>query len=269
MNGSGLPVFSNVRRQWNEYRLGADVDFAGFKFTVLRRWDFLQGRYTLRRPGVVAAGTAADQTVLQTFKRSDPVHGRNPGWLGNLFTSRKRWAVNARLTYIAGKNDFALDESAFGIGAIRRRRQPPDRGGRKCRAAHAGSGDLNLSLFPTNLLTIVNNTSVSSLRIIGPSSYSEVNTGLDLGTTINFRYLSDRLVANSTDVNYRVKDWIGFFAGYAYTDRLVRTIEGFSIPASSSSSEQLYEVTNHLHTGRRGDAHPAGEAVDHHPERRS
>jgi hypothetical protein len=39
-NSSGLPVFAVVRRQWNEYRLGADVDVAGFRLTVLRRWDF-------------------------------------------------------------------------------------------------------------------------------------------------------------------------------------------------------------------------------------
>ena len=36
----GPPVFSNLRRQWNEYRLGGDAEVAGFKSTVLRRWDF-------------------------------------------------------------------------------------------------------------------------------------------------------------------------------------------------------------------------------------
>ena len=250
-NGSGLPVFSNVRRQWNEYRLGADVDFAGFKFTVLRRWDFFKDDTPFSLPGAVAARTATDQTVLQTFQRSDPVHGRSPGWLGNLFTNRKRWALNAHLNYTTGKNDFAMSETATGIGhfgsAASRQIAVIGDAERPMLA-----GDLNVSLFPTNNLTIVNNTSVSSLRIIGPSSYSEINTGNDLGTSVYFRYLSDRLVTNSTTANYRVTDWIGFFAGYAYTDRLVRTLEGFAIPAFNSSSSDLYETANHLHTGRVG-----------------
>jgi hypothetical protein len=250
-NGSGLPVFSNVRRQWNEYRLGADADFAGFKFTVLRRWNFFKDDTPFRLPGAVAAGAAGDQTVLQTFQRSDPVHGRNPGWLGNLFTNRKYWALNARINYTMGRNDFAQNESAAGIGRF---------GGAASRQITVLgdaerpmlTGDLNLSLFPTKNLTIVTNTSVSSLRIIGPSSYSEFNTGTDLGTSVYFRYLGDRLVTNSTTLNYRVNDWIGFFGGYAYTDRLVRTLEGFSVPAFNSSTSDLYETSNHLNTGRAG-----------------
>jgi len=57
VNGFGLPVFADVRRQWNEYRLGADVDMAGFKFTVLRRWDFYKEDTPYSSAGVVAAGT--------------------------------------------------------------------------------------------------------------------------------------------------------------------------------------------------------------------
>jgi hypothetical protein len=250
-NGSGLPVFSNVRRQWNEYRLGADVDFAGFKLTVLRRWSFFKDDTPFSALGIAAAGTAADQTVLQTFNRSEPIHGRNPGWLGNLFTNRKHWAINARISYITGRNNFAQDESATGIGAFgaAANRQIVVSGNAERPMLAA---DLNLSLFPTSRLSIVNNTSVSSLRISGPSIYSEVDTGFDLGTTINFRYLGDRLVTNSTDVNYRVTDWIGFFAGYGHTSRLVRTIEDFSIPSFNLSSNALYETSNHLNTGRIG-----------------
>ena len=54
-HGSGLPVFTNVRRQWNEYRLGADVDLAGFKFTFLRRWDFFKDDTPFTSAGVFAA----------------------------------------------------------------------------------------------------------------------------------------------------------------------------------------------------------------------
>ncbi|HXB68147.1 MAG TPA: hypothetical protein VNY05_07880 [Candidatus Acidoferrales bacterium] len=261
-NGSGVPVFSDVRRQWNEYRLGADADFAGFKFTVLRRWDFFKDDTPSSSLGTVAGGTlnplgalsavsAADGTALQAFQRSEPVHGRAPGWLGNLFTNRKGWALNARINYTSGRNDFAMNESSAGISRLgsAASRQIAVLGNAERPML---AGDLNISLFPTKNLTVVNNTSVSSLRIIGPSSYSEFNTGTDLGTSVFFRYLSDRLVTNSTTANYRVTDWIGFFAGYAYTDRLVRTLEDFSIPSFSVSGTSLYQTANHLNTGRLG-----------------
>src|SRR3954447_1561306 len=52
---SGYPVFADIRRQFNEYRLGADVDFAGFKFTLLRRWDFFKEDTPYSAFGVVTA----------------------------------------------------------------------------------------------------------------------------------------------------------------------------------------------------------------------
>ncbi len=244
-NGAGLPVFTNVRRQWNEYRLGADVDFAGFKFTVLHRWDFFKddSPFTLSAP--VASGATNDLTVLQQFQRSQPLHGRSPGWLGNLFTKRPRWGVNARMTYVGARNDFALNESASGIGQFgNAATRQITVGGSAARPAVAG--DLSLSLYPTERLTVVNNTSVSSNRIDGQSTLSELNTGLDLGTTIRFRYLGIRTLTNSTDVNYRVRDWIGFYAGYHYADRLVRTEE---VPSFTDLSvNAVYNVTNILNS---------------------
>ncbi|HEY2013497.1 MAG TPA: hypothetical protein VGH38_08355 [Bryobacteraceae bacterium] len=255
-NGAGLPVFTNVRRQWNEYRLGSDLDLAGFKFTVMRRWDFFKDDTPATSAGIVSAaglvGDPTNQTVLSQFNRSAPIHGANPGWLGNLFTRRKLWGVNARLTYVGGNRDFALAESALGtgqFGAAANRQIVV--GGNASRPDLAG--DFSLSLFPTEQLTIVNNTSIVSNRIDGDSSYTEFSNGLNAGTTLNFRYLGIRTVSNSTDVNYRVRNWIGFYAGYHYSDRLVRTIEGFSIPSLGGPPENdAYQVSNHLNSGTLG-----------------
>jgi hypothetical protein len=252
LSGSGYPIFTNVRRQWNEYRLGAEAHFAGFQFTVERRWDFFKDDTPATADGIVAAGTLADQTVLQQFNRSQPVHGSNPGWLGNLHTRRKRWGLNARLTYVMGRNDFALTESALGVDQFG---SPANRqilvGGEASRPDLAG--DVSLSYFPTDRLTIVNNTSISNNRIDGASSYSEFLTGSNLGTTIYFRYLAIRTITNSTDVNYRAAGWIGFYGGYHYSDRRVETIEGFTLPAFAQSTENnVYEVGNQLQSGLAG-----------------
>jgi hypothetical protein len=250
--GSAYPVFSNVRRQWNEYRLGADADFAGFKLTVLRRWDFFKDDTPFTSAGVFAAGTPIDQTVVQQFQRSNPIHGSNSGWLGNLFTRRKRWGVNARVTYTSGRSDFALDESVMGISQF---------GGAGSRQIVVGgqanrpdlAGDFSLSLFPTERLTVVNNSSISSNRIDGNSSYSEVNPSTNLGTTIYFQYLGILTLTNSTDVNYRVKKWIGFYGGYHYSDRHIRTIDGSAVPAFANSFGAFqFDVSNHVNSGTAG-----------------
>jgi hypothetical protein len=184
--------------------------------------------------------------------RGEPIHGSNPGWLGNLFTRRKLWGVNARMTYVSGSRNFIQDEFASGIGQF---------GGAASRVIVVGgdakrpvvAGDFAINIFPSDDLTIVNNTSVYSNRIDGNSSYSEVDTGLNLGTTLNFRYIGIRTVTNSTDVNYRVRKWLGFFGGYHYSDRLIKTVDSFSLPEFANSTERHeYQVSNHLNSGVAG-----------------
>jgi len=252
-NGPGFPVFADVRREWNEYRLGADVDLAGFKFTVTRRWDFFKEDTPYSSVGVVASGAAGDQTALTQFRRSEPIHGSNPGWLGNLFTRRKLWGVNARLTYVSGSRDYILNEAAFGTSQF---------GGAGSRQILVGgnarrpdlAGDVSISLYPTDRLTVVNNTSILSNRIDGDSSYSEVQNGFDFGQTLYFRYLAIRTFTNTTDIQYRASAKIGFYGEYGYSDRLIRRSEASADPTqfALSYTNNVYSVSNHMNTGRVG-----------------
>ncbi len=262
-NGPAFPVFANVRRQWNEYRLGANVKFRGWKLTLLRRWDYYKddtpestftgqsgiGQVVLPDP---LTSTVPPSPVLQQFTRSQPLHGASPGWLGNLFTRRKYWGLDARMTYVSGIDNFLTDEMAAGISQFG---GPANRQIFVAGDAHRPmlAGDFSLNLFPTDDLTVVNMTSITSNRIDGNSSYSEFLTGSDLGTTINFRFLGIRTVTNSTDVDYMARKWLSFYAGYHYSDRLIRTVEGFNIPAfANSAASDLYEVSNHLNSGTAG-----------------
>jgi hypothetical protein len=240
--GNQYPVFMNVRREWNEYRLGADVELAGFKFTILRRWDFYKDDSLDN--GV--SGLAP----LQQFTRAEPYHGSNPGWLGDLVTTHKYWAINARMTYTGGRRDFAIDESAFGLnlGAAASRQILVS--GNADRPVTAG--DFNLSLFPTDRLTIINNTSVHNTRTVGDSTYTEFDNGTGFGTSLNFRYLGVRTIANATDLNYRLTKWFGFYAGYHYSDRLITTIEGIDSPPGSGLQSFEYLRNNHMNTGTLG-----------------
>jgi hypothetical protein len=247
----GLPVFTNVRRQWNEYRLGFDVALAGFQLTVTRRWDYFKDDSPVSLVSVVGTANPNDPTLLQRFNRSQPLHGANPGWLGNLFTRRKKFNIDARMTYVSGSRDFALVETGAGIGQFG---DPALRqilvGGNASRPDAAG--DFSFSLFPTDKLTFINTTSVVSNRIDGTSDYTEYLNGIG-ATTIYFRYLGVRTVANLTDVTYRFSPWLGVYAGYNYSDRTVKTIEAQgAVPFDTSLTSFPYEVSNHLNSGRLG-----------------
>ena len=180
------------------------------------------------------------------------MHGRNPGWMGNLFATHKYWAVNARINYSRGRNDFALNESASGLNRFgSATSQQIVVAGNADRPMLAG--DFNFSDFPTSRLTVINNTSVSNLRINGPSTFTDIFNGFNGGETVFFRYLGIRTVTNSTDANYRVKKWFAVYGGYKYTDRLVRSIEALSLPGfADSASSVTYETTNHLQAGTVG-----------------
>jgi hypothetical protein len=240
--GNQYPVFMNVRREWNEYRLGADLELAGFKFTILRRWDFYKDDSLDNGVATLAP--------LQQFTRPEPYHGSNPGWLGDLITTHKYWAINARVTYTGGRRDFAMDESALGLnlGAAASRQILVS--GNADRPVTAG--DFNLSLFPTDRLTIINNTSVHNTRTVGDSTYTEFDNSTGLGTSLNFRYLGVRTAANATDLNYRLTKWFGFYAGYHYSDRLITTVEGFDSPPGSGIQSFEYLRNNHMNTGTLG-----------------
>ena len=76
--GDEFPLFADIQRVRNEYRLGGDFDFAGMRFTVLRRWDYYKEDtpYSLAGPGL--GNNPLDPTRLTSFYRAEPIHGSSP-----------------------------------------------------------------------------------------------------------------------------------------------------------------------------------------------
>lgn len=250
--GVAFPYFTDVRRQWNEYRVGLTALFAGFTLTLRHNWEFYKDDTPATFTGSEASNVPLDLTTLQTFQRSEPYHGSNPGWLGNLHASHKLWGINALMTYVSGSGNFAMDEMATGLsrfgGAAN---QQVLMNGTAQRPVFAG--DFSASLFPTDKLTVVNNTTVHNTRIDGDSYLTQYNNGTGQATTLNFDFLGVRTVANSTDVNYRLRPWLGFYAGYVYSDRQIRLEEAFAYPQIfGTASSNLYQSDSHLNAERLG-----------------
>jgi hypothetical protein len=231
-----FPVFENVRREQNEYRVGADAQVAGFKLTLLHTWVFFKDDSGFQQSG-----------ALQ-FQRSEPYHGSSPYWLGNITKSSKFLAVNGRVVYVQGRRNFALDESAFGVTPVGAQNQQIFVGGDASRPSL--TGEISVSLFPTTRLTLVNNTSIDSTRIDGTSDYTQLNLATRTADFVSFRYLGLRTIANATDLHYRFTKWLSAYGGYHYSQRHIRDIEDFA--SGTPLRGAMYEQENHLQEGLLG-----------------
>ena len=109
--GDVYPIFQNMRQQYNEYRLGFDGKFRGFRLTVQRRWEFFRED---QPGGVIASEAGTGPAMLKSFQSTQPYRGQTPGWMGNLIGEFHWVVVNARATYTGGTGSFIQDETAIG-----------------------------------------------------------------------------------------------------------------------------------------------------------
>ena len=245
---SDFPVFENIKREQDEYRLGADLKIAGFTLKLLHAWVFFKDDSGYQESGAELGDNPGAGVTLNQFQRSEPYHGASPYWLGNINRSGEHLAVNGRIVYVDGKRNFILDESAYGVTPLGAQNQQIFVGGDASRPSL--TGDLSISLFPTSRLTVVNNTSVDSTRIDGTSDYGQYDLATQTSAFISFRYLGLRTIANATDLHYRLRNWFSVYGGYHYSDRRIEDIEDYAVDAPFSGA--MYEQVNLLQEGLLG-----------------
>jgi hypothetical protein len=247
--GDIFTLFSNVRREFNSYRVGADADLFGFRLSFLHRWEFYKEDTPYSLGGSSAGINPNDVTALTWFNRSTPIRGTNPSWLVTLLTERKFWGLNGRFTYSGGDSNFVMNESSVGTGlAGTENRLIITYGDAKRPTA---TGDLNLDFFPTERLTITNNTSVDDSRISGNSFYEQLDLATLSAQILNFQFLGIRLITNSTDAHFHAAKKIDFFAGYRYVNREIRSIQSVTAPFTPFLNTP-YAQTDHVYVGVAG-----------------
>jgi hypothetical protein len=243
--GNEFPLFENVRRVRNEYRIGNEIKFFGIRLTWMRGWEdfkedstFLSGQ----NPG----DNPASPTSLTSFSRTEPIHGTNPYWRAGLFLERKYFSVNGRFTYTSGERAFVLDETAFGAGRFgaAANREVVTSGNAQRPALTA---NLNLSLFPTSKLTVTNHISVNNIRIDGNSTFAQFDNSTQSFSLLSFQFLGIRTVAEEIDANYQASARLGVYGGYHYSNRLIRSVE--QSDAQGSISNSPFQQTNQLNSG--------------------
>ncbi|HEY2843531.1 MAG TPA: hypothetical protein VGJ09_07780 [Bryobacteraceae bacterium] len=253
VRGDEFPLFEDIRRSQHEYRLGGEVTLLGFRLNVLHAWvDFKDDSpVSLGAPSV--GNNPNDLTTLTSLQRSEPYHGTSPYTRVALFRERKLWAANGRFSYVAGHRAFVDDETAFGFNRL-----GAAMGTQIVTLGNADrpalAGNFTFSLFPVARLTLTNQTSITSIRMVGNSYYTQVNNGVFTTPFNPFTYLGIRTIANSTDADLRLTRWFALRAGYEYSTRRIRSVEGVDIPGilTPASERVPIEQENGLNTGLLG-----------------
>ena len=247
--GDEFTLFSNVRRQQTQYRLGMQAKLIGIKFNVLRGWENFKEDTPLNLSAGAGANTA-DRNTLTSYRRVEPYHGNSPFWRVALFREQGAlWALNGRFTYTDGRRNFISDESLLGgtrFGSLNRQvivfgdaRRP------------VATGNLTVSLFPTDRITITNHTAISNVRMDGNATYREVNNASLELEQFSYQYLGIRSISNATDATFQTSKWLSLVAGYQFTDRRIQSTQTdrfFDGDPESVKGDQ----TNRVHSGRFG-----------------
>ncbi|MBV8846657.1 MAG: hypothetical protein JO307_27945 [Bryobacterales bacterium] len=250
-SGDEFPLFSNIRIQQNEYRLGTDAQLFGFRLNAMYSWvDFKQDTSTtLIAPS--QGNNVTDLTSLSSFNRAEPYHGTSPYWRVALFREGKKyWSMNGRFTYVAGRRGFVLDENSFGTDRIGANtlRQVITFGNAQRPAA---TGNLTFSIFPTSKITFTNQTSLYNIRMSGDSYFEQYTNGSPIVPIYVFNFLGIQTIANTSDVQYRASRWFLVHAGYNYSDRRINSIAAANLAAPVPPQSPIGQ-TNRLNAGLLG-----------------
>jgi hypothetical protein len=217
--------FTSLRDATNEYRVGNEFQLLGITVNWMHGWqDFKEDFLT----PPVANGTPNTQFI-------NPYHGTSPYWRVGLFTNRKWFSVNGRFTYTGTRRAYVSEQSPL-LGAA-----GPNLGAFQVVTMGTGNrpaatGNLTLSIFLGPKLTLTNSTGVYNIRTEGDSEFLQLNNGTGQFVVQDFQYLGIRTITNQTDLNYQMRKWIGFFAGYHYSDRSINSVLTLGMPAYQQTS---------------------------------
>ena len=251
--GDEFPLFANIRREQDEYRLGGEAKFAGFRLNVMRGWVDFKEDSPLSLTSHSEGNNLDDFTALDSLRRAEPYHGTSPYWRGAIFRDAKWWALNGRMTYVAGRRGFVTDELASGANrlGVPTQRQVISFGDA---TRPTTAGNFTFSVFPASRVTVTNQTSYYSIRMQGNSYFTQADNGAVPRPLLAFEFLGIRTIENSTDAQARVAKWLTVHSGYVYSSRRIRSVQGNETPGAPApdSARVAAEQTNQLHAGELG-----------------
>jgi hypothetical protein len=247
--GDVFPLFTNVKRIQNDYRLGGEVRLLGFTLSWMRGWEDFKDDTPFQFSGFSPGDNPGSATSLTSFLRNEPNHGTSPYWRVGLFRNTHLLSINGRFTYTGGVRAFISNETAIGtnqLGAAANQQIITFGDARR----PVATGNLTISLFPTSKLTVVNQTSVYNVRTEGDSAYLQFDNATRSADLLYFQYLGIRTVATETDLKYQVRTWVDLHGGYEYSNRRIASTSQFALAGTPAAIP--FNQTNELNSGTFG-----------------
>jgi hypothetical protein len=249
--GQIFPIFTNVKRLQNDYRLGGELHFLGFTLNWMHGWEDFKDDSPFNFSGQTpeVSSTAGSSAALNSFQRTEPDHGVSPYWQVGLFRDSKWINVNGRFTYTAGKRAFVSSETAVGtnqFGALAN--QQILTAGDASRPV--ATGNLNVSFLLSPKVNIVTHTSIYNVRTEGNSAYVQYDNATQSADLLYFQYLGILTIETGADLQYQPRKWLEFHTGYDYSDRRIESSPQFAF--AGSTSPVPYSQTNILNSGTFG-----------------
>ena len=130
-SGDEFPLFEQIRRVHNEYRVGGDAALFGVKLTVLHFWERFQRGFADALGRSAGRQQLRPTTTPSRRSRSQPYHGTSPGWLVNL-NRRTELVGGQRTVHLCGRRPELHSRRNRGRHpAASERREPSSRGRRQ------------------------------------------------------------------------------------------------------------------------------------------
>ncbi|MGH9585085.1 MAG: hypothetical protein ACRD4O_19370, partial [Bryobacteraceae bacterium] len=248
-SGDVFPLFENIKRVQNDYRLGGEIHWLGITLNVMHGWEDFKDDTPSQLRVFSPGDNPNNPTSLTSFSRSEPYHGTSPYWMATLFHNGKTWNINGRFTYTGGVRTFLSNEVALGtnqLGAFGNQQILTVGSARR----PVATGNLTVSAFPTSKLAIVNQTSFYNIRTDGDSAYLQFDNATESADLLYFQYLGIRTAANETDFKYQLRKWLELHGGYEYSNRRIASSQ--QIALSGTPAALPYFQTNELNSGNFG-----------------
>jgi hypothetical protein len=233
-----FPVLSQIHRIRNEYQAGVELHWQNSMVKILRGWSDYKDDSPYELP---VAGTGA----VTDFSRSAPAHATNPSWTLLFLHSDKRADINGTFTYADGKGSFVSDESIFGGGFLATPIQQIQTSG--VGRQPVATGNLNIDVDVTNGLTLTSHTSFYDGRTEGANAYFEQEAPGQVSQVLYFQSLDIRTVTTDLQADQRVNKWLDIFGGYEYSNRLIDSVEQFTL--GDSVNRTPFSQTNEMNDG--------------------
>ena len=227
------PLFQDVHRLDNEYRLGFEWVSEGTRISVLRSWE----RYGEISPASnIAPGAGVPADGANAFVSGEPYHARTDGWrLVAVHEFGKQVSLNGRLTYAGTRGIVHLDESSYGTPAPNQPIYQVAVEGNATRPVTTAA--VNLIVTPIERLTVTNQISYDQTRMSGNGVYGELNNSTLAFQQLDFQFIGLRRLGDQTDAVFRLLPWLDVTGGYHFNTRVIRSVRS-PLPDGTQQTER-------------------------------